>query len=43
MSNIQDHIKNIRKQYASAELRRQDMPPDPIDQFDKWIQEAMER
>lgn len=29
-------------QYASTELRRQDVLEDPIKQFDKWMQEAMD-
>ncbi len=29
-------------QYASTELRRRDVLEDPIQQFDKWMQEAMD-
>ncbi len=35
-------IADLRKEYALAGLRRADLLPDPILQFDKWLQEAVD-
>ncbi len=42
MSEIHDHLSSIRKQYTSKAIQKQDMLESPFDQFDKWLQEAME-
>ncbi|HEY9833696.1 MAG TPA: pyridoxamine 5'-phosphate oxidase [Stenomitos sp.] len=33
-------IENLRQQYTRAGLRRQDLKPDPFDQFEIWFKEA---
>ncbi|WP_210547036.1 pyridoxamine 5'-phosphate oxidase [Rhodoferax sp. PAMC 29310] len=34
-------IADLRKSYERAELNEDASPPDPMDQFDKWIKEAI--
>ena len=34
-------IADIRREYALTGLRRKDLDPDPIQQFQKWFQQAV--
>jgi pyridoxamine 5'-phosphate oxidase len=33
-------IYNLREEYTQAELRRKDLPPNPLNQFELWFQQA---
>ena len=36
-------IAALRKEYRQAELRREQLNPDPLRQFQKWFQDALDR
>jgi len=38
----QETIENLRRDYRSATLTEADVNPDPIKQFDKWFNEALQ-
>ena len=42
VGTIQDHILKIRNDYESTSLRKANMLPHPIDQFGRWMQEAID-
>lgn len=35
-------LKNIRREYASRQLQRGDMPPNPIELLTQWLDEALQ-
>lgn len=35
-------LQNIRREYSLGELRREDLNPDPIKQFDQWLKQSIE-
>ena len=35
-------LKDIRREYAQGGLRRKDLAADPIDQFNLWLEQAIE-
>ncbi|MDR2327722.1 MAG: pyridoxamine 5'-phosphate oxidase [Acidovorax sp.] len=41
MSQISDHIADLRKSYERAELHEEASQADPLAQFDQWMQEAV--
>ncbi|HEY4664486.1 MAG TPA: pyridoxamine 5'-phosphate oxidase [Comamonas sp.] len=41
MSHISEHIANLRKSYERAELNEDASERNPLEQFDQWLQEAM--
>ncbi len=42
MSMSKEEIAAMREEYGSRELRRKDLLPDPIQQFEQWFSEARE-
>lgn len=41
MSDINTHIKEVRKDYQSAELLEKDLNTDPFLQFESWMKQAV--
>jgi pyridoxamine 5'-phosphate oxidase len=39
---MKPHLADLRKSYERAELNEQASEPDPLRQFDRWLQEAIE-
>ena len=42
MENISDKILKIRSEYGDKALVKEDLNPDPIKQFESWLQNAIE-
>lgn len=42
MTEISKDLANLRREYRIRPLHRTDLDPDPIAQFDRWFNEAME-
>ncbi|WP_256006605.1 pyridoxamine 5'-phosphate oxidase [Pedobacter deserti] len=42
MELTKENIQNLRQDYRSAQFSEQDAATDPIDQFKKWFQEAVQ-
>tara|TARA_B100000212_G_C27335675_1_gene516732 strand:- start:122 stop:769 length:648 start_codon:yes stop_codon:yes gene_type:complete len=42
MSSIYDKLHALREDYDNAPLRRSDMQPCPIEQFSRWLEEAVQ-
>lgn len=40
MADISKDLADLRREYSSRALRRADLDPDPVTQFDHWFQEA---
>ncbi|MDR1146374.1 MAG: pyridoxamine 5'-phosphate oxidase [Verrucomicrobiales bacterium] len=36
------NIANLRREYTTSGLRKEDLPPNPFDQFRQWFREAQE-
>ena len=42
MENISDKILKIRSEYGDKALVKEDLNPDPIKQFESWLENAIE-
>ena len=43
ISGVEKMLGRIRKEYHFGQLDRQDLCPDPLDQFARWLKDAVER
>lgn len=43
MKSVRQLIAGFRNEYISEGLNEEDVPPDPVDQFEKWIEEAVRK
>ncbi len=41
MSTVDKDLANVRREYCTTSLRKGDLDTDPIQQFDRWFEEAL--
>ena len=42
MENFSEKIQSLRNEYSDLDLKSEDLNQDPITQFTKWLDEAIE-
>lgn len=42
MNDLNEQLQRLRKDYAGRMLRREDLRPNPLTQFEQWLAEAVE-